>query len=241
MALPMVSTEAIPNQGMTIRENISTWNKVKRKDKKKNSQALILKPVETYNRFDILENETCSVEDVNNVIPEKMCKPLKMKKQKLSNKTEARLNISASEFTNLEQKKSNVKGRFFTNVFFTSFLLTQIKEKDVEGRLVRCLKCWINHFPHPKFCRWTRSLQEKKEDTFTNLIVTDELKQKIEKHVVRIERSEKNWEDLLIDVVSPDRESSPQFPDIILESMIPKLKGGAKIEKVKKIIHLILY
>ena len=212
----MVSSEAMPSQErMKMGENISTWNIVRSKNKNKNSPALILKPVETYNRYDCLENESCLVEDVDNVIPEKKCKPLKMKKQMMSNKTEAKIITSASEFKNLEQKESNVKGQFFTNVLFPSFLLTQIREKNVERRFARCSKCWINHTPHPKFCRWTKSLQEKKEDTFTNLIVTDELKQEIEKHIVRIEQSEKNWEDLLMDAVSPNRKLSSQFPDML--------------------------
>ena len=84
----MVSSEAMPSQErMKMGENISTWNLVRSKNKNKNSPALILKPVETYNRYDCLENESCFVEDLDNVIPEKKCKPLKMKKQKLSNKT----------------------------------------------------------------------------------------------------------------------------------------------------------
>ena len=51
---------------MKIEENVSTWKKVKSKERKTIKQAMIFKPVETYNRFDILENE----ENVDNVIPE---------------------------------------------------------------------------------------------------------------------------------------------------------------------------
>ena len=66
------SSNDISNQErMKIEENVSTWKKVKSKERKNIDQAMIFKPVKTYNRFDILENE----ESVDNVIPEQKCDP----------------------------------------------------------------------------------------------------------------------------------------------------------------------
>ena len=224
------SSNDISNQErMKIEENVSTWKKVKSKERKNINQAMIFKPVETYNRFDILENE----ENVDNVIPEQKCDPAYMKKQSLSNKTKAKKMTSPFEFTNFDQKEKNAEVRFGMNLTFTSFLLTQIRKNNGEDKWFRCSKCWINHTPYPKFCRWARSSRKKKDDSFSSHI-SDELKQEIEKHIERIERNEKSWEDLIMDAVSLEKELSPEFPDIILDSKIPKLKGGAKVEKIKK-------
>ena len=149
----------------------------------------LINPVKNYNRFDILEDEISFLEDVDNVIPEMKCEPANLTKQTVSNKTNAKDIISPSEFTDFEQKENNVEERFGLNVMFTSFLLTQIRKNNVEESWVRCSKCWINHTPYPKFCRWTRSSLKKKNYAFTNHI-SDELRQKIEQQIERIERNE---------------------------------------------------
>merc|ERR1711954_123152 len=100
---------------------------------------------------------------------------------------------------------------------------TQLKNK-------RCSKCFITHFPYPKFCRWAKS-SERKVGILPDL--TNELKTIIRKHIDRIERKEPRWEDFVIDAVSLNKESLPQFPDLVLENN-RKLKGGAKEERIKQ-------
>ena len=74
------STDISNQEGMKIEENISIWKEVKSKGRKNINQTMVFNPVEIYNRFDILENEISSVEDVENVIPEKKCETANMNK-----------------------------------------------------------------------------------------------------------------------------------------------------------------
>ena len=105
-------------------------------------------------------------------------------------------------------------------------------EKDPGLKRKRCSKCFITHTPYPKFCRWAKSSEKKKESLPD---ITKELKDIIKKHIERIESKEHGWEDLIIDAVSPQKDFVSQFPDLILENN-RKLKGGAKEETPKQFV-----
>ena len=108
----------------------------------------------------------------------------------------------------------------------------QQKENEAVLMRKRCPKCFITHFPYPKFCQWAKSSERKKEILPD---ITNELKDIIEKHIERIERKEHRWEDLIIDAEFPNEDFVPQFPDLVLENN-RKLRGGAKEETVKQFV-----
>ena len=104
--------------------------------------------------------------------------------------------------------------------------------KDTHLKMKRCSKCFISHYPYPKFCRWAKS-SERKIEILPD--ITNELKTLITEHVERIERKQRRWEDNIFDAVSLNKEFLPQFPDLVLENN-RKLKGGAKKETIKQFI-----
>ena len=201
-----------------------------RSNKGSKSNINSLKKFETKNPFGLLEN--ISEENADGVLKRlKEIKSLKCRKYKgKSRKYKGRKRIKKEEF--ISQSMSQ---HYFKHSEEEEKLVNFKEEVKQNGKATqlknkRCSKCFITHFPYPKFCRWAKS-SERKVGILPDL--TNELKTIIRKHIDRIERKEPRWEDFVIDAVSLNKESLSQFPDLVLENN-RKLKGGAKEETIKQ-------
>ena len=197
-----------------------------RSNKGSKSNINSLKKFETKNPFGLLEN--ISEENADGVLKRlKEIKSLKCRKYKgMCRKYKGRKSIKKEEFicqsTSQHYFKHSEEEETLVN-----FKEVKQNGKATQLKNKRCSKCFITHFPYPKFCRWAKS-SERKVGILPDL--TNELKTIIRKHIDRIERKEPRWEDFVIDAVSLNKESLPQFPDLVLENN-RKLKGGGQRRK----------
>ena len=64
--------------------------------------------------------------------------------------------------------------------------------------------------------------------------ITKQLKAEIKIHIARIENREKVVESDIIETFLKAEKADQQFPDLILENQVKRLRGGSKVEKMKK-------
>ena len=100
----------------------------------------------------------------------------------------------------------------------------------------RCAQCFNTHYPYPKFCRWTSQKMTKISIDAPKIEMTKELKPEIEIHIARIENRVKVLQNNIIETFLKAEKADQQFPDLILENQVKRLRGGSKVERIKKFV-----
>ena len=125
------------------------------------SKAMKSFTIKTSNRFDGIKEDSCHSSHIEpsdvNVIQKPLQKKLKEKK---------RIKIKKVKKIKKNKVKESKKCYIPDSNRAPSF------DKTSKQEVTRCNKCFITHFPLPKFCRWTeehavRNRRQNKKDDFT--------------------------------------------------------------------------
>ena len=215
-----LESSVVNNTEMEDKGYIDSWERVNHKQMFKQCQTLEPnQDLELENRFSLLEKEmTTNLMDSE-------------EETKLDNGTqENKLTLRKLQQKLKGSRQKNLKGKLSENI------CGNLKENGncSTGQWQRCALCFKKHYPYPKFCRWTSKKMTKISFDAPNIEITKQLKAEIEIHIARIENRGKVLENNIIETFLKAEKADQQFPDLILENQVKRLRGGSKVEKMKK-------
>ena len=216
-----LESSVVNHTEMEDKEYIDSWERVNHKQMFKQRQTLEPnQDLQLENRFSLLEKKMAT-----NLMDSE-------EETKLDNAT---LESKLPHRKLLKKQKGSRQKKFMGKL--SDNLCGNLKE-NVNSTIQwqRCAKCFNTHYPYPKFCRWTSNKMTKISFHAPKMEITKQLKAEIKIHIARIENREKVLESDIIETFLKAEKADQQFPNLILENQVKRLRGGSKVEKIKKFV-----